>query len=48
MSGYASAILRPFGYKGNWLVFAVYGLLYLFFTSILRGVPHRSITAGRT
>ena len=37
MSNYANTILRPFGYKGNWLVFAVYGILVAFFTHIYNG-----------
>lgn len=37
MEHYAEIILRPFGYKGNWLVIAVYGLLLLLFTSFYGG-----------
>ena len=37
MQCYATGILRPFGYKGNWLVIAVYGILLFFFTSIYGG-----------
>jgi len=31
---YGNIILRPFGYKGNWLVIAVYGFLLLCFSRI--------------
>lgn len=34
---YGDIIARPFGYKGNWLVIAVYGLLLFFFTRIYGG-----------
>lgn len=34
---YAEGIMRPFGYKGNWLVFAVYGLLFLAFSRLYGG-----------
>lgn len=37
MRDYADTILRPFGYKGNWLVFAVYGIISLFFTKVYGG-----------
>ena len=37
MKNYANVILRPFGYKGNWLVVAVYGILLFFFTHIYNG-----------
>lgn len=37
MSEYAEEIMRPFGYKGNWLVFAVYGIISFFFTSLYGG-----------
>ena len=37
MRCYAEVIMRPFGYKGNWLVFAVYGILLFFFTSFYGG-----------
>ena len=33
MRYYSEMILRPFGYKGNWLVFAVYGLLLYIFAN---------------
>ncbi len=34
---YARIILRPFGYKGNWLVFMVYGIMLFFFISLYEG-----------
>lgn len=34
---YADEIMRPFGYKGNWLVVAVYGIIAFFFTNIYGG-----------
>ena len=37
MAYYADNIMRPFGYKGNWLVVAVYGLLFLLFTRFYGG-----------
>jgi len=37
MGEYAEEIMRPFGYKGNWLVLAVYGIISFFFTSIYGG-----------
>lgn len=37
MHYYADTILRPFGYKGNWLVFAVYGILLCIFTVFYGG-----------
>lgn len=37
MHSFADIILRPFGYKGNWLVFAVYAILNLIFTSFYGG-----------
>jgi exopolysaccharide biosynthesis polyprenyl glycosylphosphotransferase len=37
MREYADIILRPFGYKGNWLVIAVYAILSFFFTSLYDG-----------
>lgn len=37
MTEYANSILRPFGYKGNWLFFVVYGIISFFFTSLYGG-----------
>lgn len=37
MAHYAEDIMRPFGYKGNWLVAGVYGALYLLFSRIYGG-----------
>ena len=37
MSEYAKIILRPFGYKGNWLVFAVYAIILFLITSFYGG-----------
>ncbi len=34
---YADVIMRPFGYKGNWLVFGVYGTLILLFSRLYGG-----------
>lgn len=34
---YADIILRPFGYKGNWLIMAVYGILQVIFTNFYGG-----------
>lgn len=37
MQNYAEIILRPFGYKGNWLMVAVYAVLVFLFTSFYGG-----------
>ena len=37
MKFYADVILRPFGYKGNWLLVAVYAVMLLFVTSFYGG-----------
>lgn len=37
MHNFAELIIRPFGFKGNWLVIAVYGILLFIFTSFYGG-----------
>lgn len=37
IDNYANIIMRPFGYKGNWLVIVVYGILLFIFTSFYGG-----------
>lgn len=37
MTFYAHGIMRPFGWKGNWLVYGVYALLYLLFSRLYGG-----------
>ena len=37
MENFANIIMRPFGYKGNWLVFAMYAVLLFVFTSFYGG-----------
>lgn len=37
MSEYAKIILRPFGFKGNWLVFVVYAIVLFLITSFYGG-----------
>lgn len=37
MSFYAYGIMRPFGWKGNWLVYGVYAFLYLLFSRLYGG-----------
>lgn len=34
---YSNMIIRPFGYKGNWLIYFVYGLIVFCFTALYGG-----------
>ena len=36
-SSYENVIIRPFGYKGNWLVYGLYGVILLCFTIVYGG-----------